>query len=99
MSTISPAQRRTLSWLGIAAAAVFLLWLLAPVLTPFLVGAILAYALHPAVERLAARRLPRLLAVLVVEVGAITALLNSEIICKMALSARFHNSHLTRRKA
>ncbi len=75
MSTISPAQRRTLSWLGIAAAAVFLLWLLAPVLTPFLVGAILAYALHPAVERLAARRLPRLLAVLVVEVGAIFALL------------------------
>ncbi len=75
MSAISPAQRRTLSWLGIAAAAVFLLWLLAPVLTPFLVGAILAYALHPAVERLAARRLPRLLAVLVVEVGAILALL------------------------
>ncbi len=75
MSSISPAQRRTLSWLAIAAAAVVLLWLLAPVLTPFLVGAILAYALHPAVERLAARRLPRLLAVLVVEVGAIFALL------------------------
>jgi predicted PurR-regulated permease PerM len=75
MSTVSPAQRRALSWLAIAAVAVFLLWLLAPVLTPFLVGAILAYALHPAVERLAARRLPRLLAVLVVEVGAILALL------------------------
>ena len=40
-----------------------LLWLLAPVLTPFAIGAVLAYALHPAVEHLAARRVPRVLAV------------------------------------
>jgi len=71
----SPAQRRTLTWLAIALAALLLLWLLAPVLTPFLIGAVLAYALHPAVERLAARRVPRVLAVLLVEVVAITAAL------------------------
>jgi predicted PurR-regulated permease PerM len=71
----SPTQRRTLTWLLIAAAASALLWLLAPVLTPFLVGAVLAYALHPAVERLAARRVPRVLAVVVVEVLFIVALL------------------------
>ena len=52
-----------------------LLWLLAPVLTPFIVGAVLAYALHPAVERLAARRVPRLLAVLGVEVLFMIAVL------------------------
>jgi predicted PurR-regulated permease PerM len=51
------------------------LWLLAPVLTPFAVAAVLAYALHPAVEALAARRVPRLAAVIVVEVLAIVALL------------------------
>lgn len=64
-----------LTWLSIAVAAALVLWLLAPVLTPFIVGAVLAYALHPAVERLAARRVPRVLAVLVIEVAVILALL------------------------
>lgn len=72
--TLSPAQRQTLAWFAIAAGGLFLLWLLAPVLTPFIVGAVLAYALHPAVERLAARRVPRLLAVLAVEVVFIVVL-------------------------
>src|SRR5881394_919594 len=72
--TLSAAQRRTLSWLVLALAALGLLWLLAPVLTPFLIGAVLAYALHPAVERLAARRVPRVLAVLGVEVAVIVVL-------------------------
>ncbi|MBX3604981.1 MAG: AI-2E family transporter [Piscinibacter sp.] len=73
--TLSPAQRQSLTWFGIALAALFLIWLLAPVLTPFVVGAVLAYALHPAVERLAARRVPRLVAVLLVEVLFIICLL------------------------
>ncbi|MCU0773380.1 MAG: AI-2E family transporter [Ideonella sp.] len=72
---LSPAQRQTLTWLGLGFAAALLLWLLAPVLTPFVIGAVLAYALHPMVERLAARRVPRVLAVLVVEVAFIVALL------------------------
>ena len=72
--TLSSPQRRTLSWLALGLIALGLLWLLAPVLTPFLVGAVLAYALHPAVERLAARRVPRALAVLVVEVAVIVVL-------------------------
>jgi predicted PurR-regulated permease PerM len=68
-------QRRALAWLGIAAALATVLWLLGPVLTPFIVAAVLAYALHPAVERLAARRLPRVLAVVLVEVAMMLALL------------------------
>ena len=72
---LTPPQRRSLTWAGLALAAFLLLWLLAPVLTPFIVGAVLAYALHPAVERLAARRVPRLLAVLGVEVLFIVAVL------------------------
>jgi len=48
----TPAQRRILQWaaLGLAVAAV--VWLLGPVLTPFAIAAVLAYALHPLVERL-----------------------------------------------
>lgn len=70
---LSPAQRQTLSWIALGLAVAVLLWLLAPVLTPFVVAAVLAYALHPVAERLAGLRVPRVLAVLVVEVFAITA--------------------------
>jgi predicted PurR-regulated permease PerM len=73
--SLNPSQRRSLIWFAAAAVAMLLLWLLGPVLTPFIVAAVLAYALHPAVEALAARRVPRLLAVVLVEVVAIVALL------------------------
>ncbi len=73
--TLTNAQRRTLTWAGIALVFVLLLWLLAPVLTPFLVGAVLAYALQPAVEHLARRGMPRLVAVILVEGLMLLALL------------------------
>ena len=71
---LTPSQRRILNWSLIAAVAAIVLWLLGPVLTPFVIGAVLAYALHPAVEQLAARRVPRLLAVVLVEIAALVAL-------------------------
>jgi predicted PurR-regulated permease PerM len=71
---LNAAQRRILNWTVLAVAAAALLWLLGPVLTPFVIGAVLAYALHPLVEQLAARRVPRLLAVAVVEIGALAVL-------------------------
>jgi predicted PurR-regulated permease PerM len=70
---LSSTQRRTLTWVSIGLVALAMLWLLAPVLTPFLIGAVLAYALHPAVERVGAR-LPRVLAVVIVEVSFIVIL-------------------------
>jgi predicted PurR-regulated permease PerM len=72
---LSAPQRRSLSWLLLALVGLALLWLLAPVLTPFLIGAVLAYALHPAVERVARVGVPRALAVLAVEIAMIIALL------------------------
>lgn len=72
---LSTSQRRSLVWCAVAASAALLVWLLAPVLTPFVVAAVLAYALHPATEALAARRVPRLAAVVLVEVVAVVALL------------------------
>ncbi len=71
----SIAQRQTLAWLVVAAVVLTLVWLLAPVLSPFLLGAVAAYALHPAVERLARYGVPRILAVVVVEISAILVLL------------------------
>ena len=72
---LTAAQRRSLVWCAVAVGTALLLWLLAPVLTPFVIAAVLAYALHPAVEALAARRVPRLAAVIMIEALAIAALL------------------------
>ena len=56
---LSPNQLRTAAWLAIAVAVWLLLSWLAPVLMPFVLAGVLAYALHPAVEQLHARRVPR----------------------------------------
>jgi len=83
-----------LAWAGIALGATLLLWLLAPVLTPFIVGAVLAYALHPAVERLASRRVPRLLAVLGVEVLFIIVVLAVLLLIVPIISKEFSMDQL-----
>jgi len=70
---LTSAQRRAVNWAVLAAVAAGLVWLLAPVLTPFAIGAVLAYALHPAVEQLAARRVPRVIAVMLVEIATLLA--------------------------
>ena len=48
-----------LIWLGVFGAFLFLLYELSPILTPFLLAAILAYICDPLVERLEAYRVPR----------------------------------------
>lgn len=68
---LHPAQRLALAWLGLALGCLGLVWLLSPVLMPFVTAAVLAYVLAPAVERLTRRRWPRLLAVIVVELIAL----------------------------
>ncbi len=61
-------QKHAAAWAAIAALALLALWQLAPVLAPFVVAAVLAYALTPLVDRLQGRgRVPRLVAVLLVE--------------------------------
>lgn len=66
----TPAQKRFAAWSLIAGLVVLALWLLAPVLAPFVVAAVLAYALTPLVDWLddvGRGRVPRLAAVVVVE--------------------------------
>jgi len=63
-------QKRVAAWLLIAAAAVLALRALGPVLTPFIIAGVLAYALTPLVDRLdeiGNGRMPRVVAVLIVE--------------------------------
>jgi predicted PurR-regulated permease PerM len=63
-------QKRASAWCLIAALIVLALYLLGPVLTPFVVAAVLAYALTPLVNKLdhvGKGRLPRVVAVVVVE--------------------------------
>ena len=73
--TFTSAQRQTLTWIALSAALAVLVWLLGPVLTPFIVAAVLAYVLHPLVERLARRRVPRVVAATIVEIAAIVIVL------------------------
>ena len=74
----TPTQKGVAAWALLALLVASVVWLLAPVLTPFVVAAVLAYALTPLVnwlDHVAGGRIPRLLAVLVVEMLVIVAVL------------------------
>ena len=70
MRMLKPQQRQTLFWIATAAILLWLMWLLTPILTPFVAGAVLAYVLNPGVEWLIRRKfgkfsLPRWVAAIV----------------------------------
>ncbi len=74
---LPPPVKTALIWLGLAAIALWLMWLLGSVLMPFLVGMTLAYVLHPVVERLKRWRIPRPVGAtlaIVVSIGLVTGL-------------------------
>ncbi|MBC7804380.1 MAG: AI-2E family transporter [Candidatus Parcubacteria bacterium] len=66
------ADPRLWGWLAIALAAGGLIYVLSPMLAPFLAGAILAYVLNPLVNRLAGPYMPRIVAVVLVLLFALT---------------------------
>ncbi len=74
MSNQRADRIQTLLWSSIGLATLGLLWLLSPVLTPFLLAGILAYVLTPPVEALTRRRIPRTLGVMLVMLLAIVSL-------------------------
>ena len=74
----TPAQKSFLAWGAIATVLLVVLWFLRPVLAPFVVAGVLAYALTPMVDwldRIGRGRVPRVLAVVVVELLFIVVLL------------------------
>ena len=67
---VTDPQKSWAAWAAIAGIFLLMLWFLAPVMAPFIVAAVLAYALTPLVDGLDAGfrgRVPRVLAVVVVE--------------------------------
>jgi predicted PurR-regulated permease PerM len=75
---LTTAQKSFVAWSLDRRGAAALLWRLSPVLTPFVVASVLAYALTPVVDwldELGRGRIPRLLAVMVVELFFILAVL------------------------
>ena len=67
---MTPNQQQFIAWSAIIALVGLLLWVLSPVLMPFVVAAVLAYVLSPLVKgllRISAGALPVLMAVGVVE--------------------------------
>ncbi len=82
MSLLNQQRVQTGLWLGVGLVFLVLLYVLAPVLTPFALGAILAYLLVPGVDWLQKRRVPRaagalimLLAVFLLLVGLLLILI------------------------
>lgn len=71
---LTPAQTRFLAWAALALLAGGVLHVLGPVLMPFVVATVMAYALHPAVDALYRRRCPRWLGAGVVIVLLMLAL-------------------------
>jgi predicted PurR-regulated permease PerM len=68
------ARPQLWAWVAIALATGYLVWLLSPILAPFLFAAILAYILSPVVERMTLRGAPRTVAVVLVLVLLLCAL-------------------------
>lgn len=74
---LSSEQKRQIAWLFIASLLGYMAWLLMPVLTPFVVALVLAYALTPVVnwlDRLGKGRIPRVLVVVIVELCLLLAI-------------------------
>lgn len=74
----TPTQKRVSAWCLIAVLVFLALWLLGPVLTPFVVAAVLAYALTPLVNKLddlGKGRIARVVAVILVELLFVFSLL------------------------
>ncbi len=67
-SSLTLEQMRRYAWwaLGVVVTFGLLFWLLGPIMTPFVMGAVIAYVGHPLVARLEATRVPRALGAVVV---------------------------------
>jgi predicted PurR-regulated permease PerM len=78
--TLSPSQTRVLAWAALSLVAWGVLHLLSPVLMPFVLAAVLAYALHPLVEKLHTRHVPRWLGA-----GVALALLGAVVLAVLLL--------------
>src|ERR1700751_5380855 len=59
-------ERNVVFWVAALAVFVALLWLLSPILLPFVLGMAIAYVLDPLAERLSRRGMSRVIAALII---------------------------------
>jgi predicted PurR-regulated permease PerM len=71
---MTSSRSAALQWLAVAIVLAVLLYMLGPILSPFVAAAILAYICNPLVLRLCAARVPRTLAVVLVMLGLLLSL-------------------------
>jgi Na+/melibiose symporter-like transporter len=80
MSLFTAERMRAGAWIALGLALLVLMYLLAPVLTPFALAAILAYLLVPGVDWLARHRVPRAAAVLILFLFSAAILIASSLL-------------------
>jgi predicted PurR-regulated permease PerM len=68
---MTSSRSAALQWLAVTAVLAVLIYLLSPILTPFVAAAILAYICNPLVARLCTWKVPRILAVVLVMLSLI----------------------------
>jgi predicted PurR-regulated permease PerM len=75
-STLSLEQMRRYAWWALIVVVAFglLFWLLGPIMTPFVLGAVIAYVGHPLVARLERKKVPRALGAVVVILLGVAAI-------------------------
>jgi predicted PurR-regulated permease PerM len=75
-SALSLEQMRRYAWWALVVIVVFglLFWLLGPIMTPFVLGGVIAYVGHPLVARFEAKRVPRALGAVVVILLGVAAI-------------------------
>lgn len=87
--TAPPNLVRPLIYLALAAALAYLVYLLSPILTPFLLATALAYLGDPWVDRLERLRLPRALAALLVMLALLLAVIALILLLAPLVRAQF----------
>jgi len=79
-------QRQMIFWLGALVASIVVLWLLSPILLPFIAGLALAYFLDPVADRLERLGLPRLAATLVILLASLLIVILAALVVVPVLS-------------
>lgn len=84
-----PFERHFVFWIAALLVFVGLLWLLSPVLLPFVIGIALAYLLDPLAARLTKRGLSRVVAALVILAGFVLAAIGTMLLVAPVLAKQF----------
>jgi predicted PurR-regulated permease PerM len=79
-------QRQVTFWIGSLLALILVMWVLSPILLPFIAGIVLAYFLDPVADRLESFGLPRLAATLLILLVSVLVVVTAVIIIVPVLS-------------